>query len=104
MTDTPPQPNFNIEMPPAIVPGCFADFANVWHTNNSFVMDFVAITQPPAAAPDVHGQPGLNVAGQVVSRVRIPPQQVFELARALTQQLNAWEQENGVSLQAPDGA
>lgn len=103
MTDQ-PQPNFNIEMPPAIVPGSFADFANVWHTNNAFVLDFVAITQPPMAAPDAQGQPGVNIAGQVVSRVRIPPQQVFELARALTQQLTAWEQEHGISVQPPQGA
>ena len=27
--------------------------------------------------------------------VRIPPQQVFELAKALTQQLEFWEQETG---------
>ena len=32
---------------------------------------------------------------RVVSRVRIPPEQVFELAKALTQQLEFWEQETG---------
>ena len=30
----------------------------------------------------------------VVSRVRIPPAQVFELMKALEQQLSAWESEN----------
>ena len=32
---------------------------------------------------------------RVVSRIRIPPEQVFELAKALTQQLEFWEQETG---------
>jgi hypothetical protein len=30
----------------------------------------------------------------VVSRVRIPPSQVFELMKALEQQLSAWEKEH----------
>ena len=35
------------------------------------------------------------VPARVVSRIRIPPEQVFELAKALTQQLEFWEQETG---------
>jgi len=38
---------------------------------------------------------GTIVPARVVSRVRIPPEQVFELAKALTQQLEFWEQETG---------
>ena len=39
---------------------------------------------------------------RVVSRIRIPPEQVFELAKALTQQLEFWEQETG--RRAPHGS
>ena len=35
------------------------------------------------------------VPARVVSRIRIPPDQVFELAKALTQQLEFWERETG---------
>jgi hypothetical protein len=86
---------FNIDLPPTAVAGVFADFASVWHTPNVFVMDFVALTQPPQPVTDETGAESVVVPGQVVSRIRIPPEQVFELAKALTQQLEAWERETG---------
>jgi hypothetical protein len=41
------------------------------------------------------GQRHTVVPARVVSRIRIPPDQVFELAKALTQQLEFWERETG---------
>ena len=38
---------FEIDLPPEVVPGNYADFANVWHTPTVFVMDFVTLAQPP---------------------------------------------------------
>ena len=92
---------FEIDLPPEVVPGNYADFANVWHTPTVFVMDFVTLAQPPRA--DTNPETGERVAvvpARVVSRIRIPPEQVFELAKALTQQLEFWEQETG--RRAPD--
>jgi len=87
---------FKIDLPPTAVAGLFADFASVWHTPNVFVMDFVALTQPPQPTVDAEtGAESILVPGQVVSRIRIPPEQVFELAKALAQQLEAWESETG---------
>lgn len=87
---------FEIDLPPEEIPGRYADFANVWHTPTVFVMDFVTIAQPPHEGPDpATGQQQLVVPARVVSRIRIPPEQVFELAKALTQQLELWEQETG---------
>jgi len=86
---------FEIEMPPKAVAGSYADFANVWHTSDVFVMDFVSLVRPPHEGTDAEGNAVMVVPGQVVQRVRIPPEQVFELAKALTQQLEFWEQENG---------
>ncbi len=94
MTDDAPR-QFEIEVPPEVVAGSYADFANVWHTQDVFVMDFVSLARPPQAATDAEGNPVTLVPGRVVQRVRIPPQQVFELAKALTQQLEFWEQETG---------
>jgi len=87
---------FEIDLPPEKIDGHYADFANVWHTPNVFVMDFVTLAQPPReeSHPD-SGAPHLVVPARVVSRIRIPPEQVFELAKALTQQLEFWEQETG---------
>ena len=95
MSDDLPQ-QFEIDLPPEIIAGHYADFANVWHTPTVFVMDFVTLAQPPRE--DTNHDTGERVAvvpARVVSRIRIPPEQVFELAKALTQQLEFWEQETG---------
>ena len=95
MSDDLPQ-QFEIDLPPEIIAGNYADFANVWHTPTVFVMDFVTLAQPPRE--DTNSDTGERVAivpARVVSRIRIPPEQVFELAKALTQQLEFWEQETG---------
>ena len=94
MSDDAPR-QFEIDLPPDAVAGSYADFANVWHTPDVFVMDFVSLARPPQAGEDADGNPVTVVPGQVVQRVRIPPQQVFELAKALTHQLEFWEQETG---------
>ena len=96
MADQPVNRSFEIELPPTSMSGLYADFASVWHTPDVFVLDFIAITQPPVGAnnPDT-GIIELKIPGQIVQRVRIPPAQVFEIAKALTQQLEAWEQETG---------
>lgn len=97
MTEQTPAPQqFNIDLPPENIAGHYADFASVWHTANSFVMDFVVLAQPPTPTTNPEtGQAQVNVPGRVVSRVRIAPEQVFELAKALTIQLEAWELETG---------
>lgn len=95
MTDEPVEQTYSIDLPPEVAPGRYADFASIWHTPNIFVIDFVAMSQPPSVNVGDAGQPQMLLNGQVVSRIRIPPQQVFELAKALTQQLEQWEQETG---------
>jgi hypothetical protein len=95
MTDEVPR-QFEIDLPTEVVAGHYADFANVWHTPTVFVMDFVTLAQPPRQQDDPEtGETVSIVPARVVSRIRIPPEQVFELAKALTQQLEFWEQETG---------
>ncbi|MCW3493510.1 DUF3467 domain-containing protein [Microbacterium sp. SSM24] len=87
---------FEIDLPPEHIGGAYADFANVWHTPTVFVMDFLTLAQPPREQVDAEtGERQTIVPARVVSRIRIPPEQVFELAKALTQQLEFWEQETG---------
>jgi len=86
---------FQIEVPPEVEVGVPADFANIWHTRTSFVLDFAVPKAPPKfEEPDDGGRRAV-VTARVVARVRIPPEQVFEIARALTQQLDQWEKETG---------
>ena len=88
------RPQLQITLPDERADGVFADFANIWHTTNVFVLDFVSMTGPAQPAPEDSNEPP-SIPCKVVSRIRIPPEQVFELARALTQQLEYWETESG---------
>lgn len=94
---------FQIDVPDEMETGVPADFASVWHTPTSFILDFIAVKQPPSPVSDPESGEvtSITVPGRVVSRVRIPPQQVFELAKALTMQLDAWEKESAPTVRNP---
>lgn len=85
---------YNVEIPDDVVNGHYADLASLWHTREVFVLDFAALKGSPQPA-EVDGKSVLNHQTRVVSRVRIPPAQVFELMKALELQLSAWEKETG---------
>jgi len=79
-----------MDMPTGAEPGVYADFVRAWHTKDAFVLDFANLVEPPRAEDD-----SIYLHATVVSRVRIPPSQVFELMKALEQQLSAWEKATG---------
>ena len=81
-----------IDMPAKLVGGVYADFVRAWHTKDAFVLDFANVIEPPRVSEDE-----VLINATVVSRVRIPPSQIFELMKALEQQLSAWERETGSS-------
>jgi hypothetical protein len=90
MTESPGQPQHqpqaHLHVPEDRVEGTYADFVSVWHSKDAFVLDFAVLAQPVSPAQFV---------SRVVARVRIPPSQVFEIMKALEQQLTAWEAERG---------
>lgn len=90
-----PEHRMEIVMPEKHVAGVHADLVGVWHTRDSFVLDFSAIIEPTRLEPVSATESALVERAQVVSRVRIPPSQVFEIMKALEQQLSIWERENG---------
>ena len=83
-------PRIQLALPPDKAPGVYADFVRAWHTKDVFVLDFSGYTEPA-----VRDEESDDIVQQstVVSRVRIPPAQVFELMKALEQQLSMWESE-----------
>jgi Protein of unknown function (DUF3467) len=83
--------NINLT-PPVDAGGHYADFVLVWQSGETFVIDFAAITTPPLPSDDPDGA---SVQAQVVSRVRIPPSQVFEIMKALETELSKWERRTG---------
>lgn len=103
MADQPntPQPvNMQLQLPPELETGVFADFTSVWHTPNTFVLDFFAVKSPPHPQIDDTGKPieGMHVVeAKVASRVRIPSEQIFPLIQALQTQGDQWLKESGRS-------
>lgn len=76
--------------------GVYAGFASVWRTQESFVLDFATEVRPPEVSEDPEsGTRFVHVPARVVARVRIPPGQVWELMKALEQNLSAYERETG---------
>jgi hypothetical protein len=97
MSSSPQQPtprqNFSINVPAEEEAGHYADFASIWHNSETFVLDFAALTRPPQSGSDETGNQTVEVNARVVSRVRIPASQVWEVMKALEQHLSAWESE-----------
>lgn len=61
------------------------------------MIDFMSVKQPAHPVPgEQDGMPPLLEA-KVVGRIRIPSEQIFPLASALTTQGNKWLEDNGRS-------
>lgn len=84
------KPHYSIKVPQEVQAGVPVNFAGVWRTNETLVLDFSVQTEP--TRPDADGNPVLNA--MTVARVRVPVAQGFELMRALNAQLTAWEREH----------
>jgi len=104
MTESPQPMNqrMSVNVPPELEVGAYADFVAVWHQPHCFVIDFATYTQPPqVTSDDASGEAYIDLRARLVSRVRIPPAQIFEIMKALEQQLSAWERETGTSPAEP---
>jgi hypothetical protein len=90
-----PIQELKFEVPPAVEVGAHADAASVWHTPESFIIDFLALRRPPEATEMDDGQVVVTHDMVVSARVRIPPTHVIELMKALETELSRWEGETG---------
>lgn len=86
----------SVSATPEIEAGVYADFVSVWHQPHLFVLDFSVHTNPPQVV-EVEGQKTVNVPARMVARVRIRPEQIWEIMKALEQQLSRWEKEQDKS-------
>jgi hypothetical protein len=83
--------NVEIQIQPETVPGVFSDTVLIWHNEHGFTLDFMS-----QRAPD---DPGLLIA----ARVRVPPSVIFQIARAIAQNVDQYEKRFGkISAGGPD--
>lgn len=79
---------------PEVEIGSYADFVSVWHQPHQFVLDFSTYTGPPQVV-ETEGKQVVNLPARMVARIRLRPEQIFEIMKALNQQLSRWEKEQG---------
>ncbi|MEO7555683.1 MAG: DUF3467 domain-containing protein [Acidimicrobiales bacterium] len=76
-----------LSIAPELVGGVFADRMLVWHNQHGFTLDFVSQTQPTPTEG--------NLTVQIVARVRVPPSVIFQIARAIADNVDLYEQNFG---------
>jgi hypothetical protein len=85
----PPQhTEFEIQVPPELEAGSYANFLMVWHTPHEFTLDF-AVMQP--SQPPQPDQSVVKVPCRVVTRLRVPPTVMLEVLHAMNENLNRYQ-------------
>ena len=83
-----PQRQVQMNVPEAVQAGAYADGAAVWHTPYEFTLDFFAIQPPDSESPDV-------LQCLTTARVKIPPTVIFDLLKALNENMTKYEAQFG---------
>jgi hypothetical protein len=86
-----PPARFDLRVSEEIEGGVYANFLNVWHTAHEFTLDF-ASTLPAEASVDEMGGQFVRVPARVSARVRLPPTLIFDVLRALNEDMTRYEQ------------
>lgn len=89
MTDE-PSTHLQVDVPSEMRGGVYSDGAMVWHSQNGFTIDFLAPISPGAEVDGVIQQPAT-----VVARVRLPVGVIFQVARAISENVANYEAKFG---------
>jgi hypothetical protein len=89
-----PEQRQEIQMvvPPDKEAGVYANFLGVWHSGYEFTLDF-ATTQP--ARPSEEDPERTVMPCLVVSRIKIPVTLIFDVVRALNENMTRYEETFG---------
>ena len=85
---------FQTLVTPDLEGGMYANFLSVWHTAHEFTLDF-AVTQPPQVEDEADPTSPIRVPCRVVARVKLPVTVVFDLIRAVNENMTRYEQAFG---------
>ena len=98
MTDdnTPQQAQVRMEISDEKKAGVYANVAAIWHGPYEFTLDFGV-----AGMPDTAESGELFVPTPVVARVKVPTSVIFEIARAIAENVDRYEKAYGPIPQGP---
>lgn len=82
---------FELHADPSVVGGVYANALAVWHTAHEFTLDFMVNSNPPQPAQTPEGETVISAPHQLMARVRIPPGAVFEIIRAINENMTNYE-------------
>jgi Protein of unknown function (DUF3467) len=89
-----PKPLPQIRTPERWTAGVYANGIGVWFTKTEFDLDFL-VSLPHEQATSSTGDTVVVAPVEVVARVKIPPQLVFEVLRNLADQMDMYEKQHG---------
>ncbi len=91
-TPPPRQPvQLAVQADPGDTGGVYANRLAIWHTAHEFTLDFLVPSQPARPARTPEGQTVIQAPHRLVARVRVPPSTVFEIIRALNENMTNYE-------------
>jgi Protein of unknown function (DUF3467) len=85
---------FELNVPPELEAGAYANVLGVWHTVYEFTLDCAAM-QPPQVIDEADPTSPAVVPCHVVARVKVPVTVVFDLIRALNENMTKYEERFG---------
>lgn len=88
------KPNYAIVIPEDLTGGTYANFLAIWHSAHEFTLDF-AVTQPPQPEDPEKPESKSVLPCVVVARIKVPVTIVFEMLKALNQNLTKYEDRFG---------
>ncbi len=91
------QPEFQMVVSEELEGGVYANFLGVWHSPYEFTLDW-CVTQPPQTTEEG----AVVMPARVVSRVKIPVTLIFDVLRALNENMTRYEQSFG-EIRRPGG-
>lgn len=92
------QRNLRIIVSDDMVVGNYANLLGVWHTEHEFTLDFVVVGLPDAS--DDNSQQ--TFTAPLVARLKIPTNVIFNIARAIADNVDTYEKRFGQITPQPD--
>ena len=78
--------------------GKYANSAVVWHTEHDFTLDFALLGMTRTAEDG-----STTIEAPIVSRVKVPVTVIFQIARAISENVDKYERTYGPITPRPDG-